>query len=156
MMTPELVIRPAEPKDVNEIAEMEKICFATPWSADAIAQELTSNHLAHYIVAELEGRVVGYMGLWQILDEGHITNVAVRPEHRGKHIASTILAVMLEIGAQLGIVRYTLEVRSSNEPAKALYRNFGFKEAGLRKGYYEDNGEDAVIMWRDPGQPAKN
>lgn len=152
----ELIIRPAEPGDVNAIAEMEKICFATPWSADAIAQELTSNPLAHYIVAELKGQVVGYMGLWQILDEGHITNVAVRPEQRGQHIASTILAVMLEIGTQLGIERYTLEVRSSNEPAKTLYRNFGFKEAGLRKGYYEDNGEDAVIMWRDPSEPAKN
>lgn len=156
MLIPELVIRPAEPKDVGDIAEMEQICFATPWSADAIAQELTSNHRAHYIVAEIEGRVVGYAGMWQILDEGHVTNVAVRPEYRGNHIASTIIAVMLEIGEGIGIARYTLEVRSSNEPAKALYRNFGFKEAGLRKGYYEDNGEDAVIMWRDPQQPAKN
>lgn len=149
MMTKELIIRPAEPKDVDGIAEMEQICFSTPWSADAISQELNSNPLAHYIVAELEGRVVGYAGMWQILDEGHITNVAVRPELRGNHIASTIIAVMLEVGASLGIVRYTLEVRSSNEPAKALYRNFGFKEAGLRKGYYEDNGEDALIMWRE-------
>ena len=156
MFTPELIIRPADPGDVKDIAEMERICFTTPWSEDAIAQELTSNPLAHYIVAELEGRVVGYAGMWQILDEGHITNVAVRPELRGQHIASTIIAVMLEIGTQLGIERYTLEVRSSNEAAKALYRNFNFKEAGLRKGYYEDNGEDAVIMWRDPKQPAKN
>lgn len=156
MLTKELVIRPAEPEDVNDIAEIEEICFTVPWSADSILKELTSNPLACYVVAEFEGKVVGYVGMWQILDEGHITNVAVRPEHRGQHIASTIIAVMLEIGAQMGIVRYTLEVRSSNEAAKALYRSFDFKEAGLRKGYYEDNGEDAVIMWLDPQQPAKN
>ena len=156
MLTPELILRPAEAADVAAIAEMEKICFATPWSEDAIMHELTSNPLAHYIVAEIAGKVVGYVGFWQILDEGHITNVAVRPEWRGNHIASTIIAVMLEVGESLGITRYTLEVRSSNEPAKALYRNFGFKEEGLRKGYYEDNGEDAVIMWRDPSEPPKN
>lgn len=156
MLTKELVIRPATVADVKAIAEIEKICFAVPWSEDSIAKELSSNDMAHYIVAEFEGLVVGYAGMWQILDEGHITNVAVRPEHRGQHIASTIIAVMIELGAHFGIVRYTLEVRSSNEAAKALYRSFNFKESGLRKGYYEDNGEDAVIMWLDPYQPAKN
>ena len=156
MINPELVIRPAEAADVAAIAEMEEICFVTPWSEASIMHELTSNSLAHYIVAEVAGKVVGYVGFWQILDEGHITNVAVRPEWRGNHIASTIIAVMLKIGESLGITRYTLEVRSSNEPAKALYRNFDFKEAGLRKGYYEDNGEDAVIMWRDPSESPKN
>lgn len=152
----ELVIRPAEPKDVDDIAEMETICFAHPWSRDSIMQEITSNEMAHYIVAVMDGRVIGYVGVWQILDEGHITNVAVRPEYRGNHIGSTLIGVMIELGNRIGMVRFTLEVRSSNEPAKALYRNFGFKEAGLRKGYYEDNGEDAVIMWRNPYEPAKN
>lgn len=152
----ELVIRPAEEKDVNDIAEMEIICFTTPWSRDSILREIRSNEMAHYIVAEIDGRVIGYVGVWQIIDEGHITNVAVRPEFRGNHIASTLIGVMLELGNRIGMVRFTLEVRSSNEPAKALYRNFGFKEAGVRKGYYEDNGEDAVIMWRDPYEPVKN
>ncbi len=152
----ELIMRPAEPEDTVQIAEIEKICFATPWTEDAIFKEISSNPLAHYIVAEMGGKIAGYVGFWQILDEGHITNVAVRPEFRGKKIGSALIAVMIEIGTQLGITRYTLEVRSSNEPAKALYRNFDFKEAGLRKGYYEDNGEDAVIMWRDPLEPAKN
>lgn len=152
----ELVLRPAEPSDVDQIAEIEKICFATPWTADAIFKEITSNPIAHYIVGEIDGAVAGYVGFWQILDEGHITNVAVRPEFRGKHVGSALIAIMIEIGTQLCISRYTLEVRSSNEAAKALYRNFNFKESGLRKGYYEDNGEDAVIMWRDPLEPAKN
>lgn len=152
----ELVLRPAEVKDVEAIAEIEKICFATPWSEDAVYKEITSNPIAHYIIGEIDGKVVGYVGFWQILDEGHITNVAVRPEFRGNHIGSALIAIMIEVGTSLGLTRYTLEVRSSNEPAKALYRNFNFKEAGLRKGYYEDNGEDAVIMWRDPMEPAKN
>ena len=152
----ELILRPAETRDVAQIAEIEKICFATPWTEDAIYKEIASNPLAHYIIGEIDGVVAGYVGFWQILDEGHITNVAVRPEFRNNHIGTALIAIMIEIGQQLGITRYTLEVRSSNEPAKALYRNFGFKEAGLRKGYYEDNGEDAVIMWRDPLEPAKN
>lgn len=152
----ELVLRPAEVKDVEAIAEIEKICFATPWSEDAVYKEITSNLIAHYIIGEIDGKVVGYVGFWQILDEGHITNVAVRPEFRGNHIGSALIAIMIEVGTSLGLTRYTLEVRSSNEPAKALYRNFNFKEAGLRKGYYEDNDEDAVIMWRDPMEPAKN
>ena len=91
-----------------------------------------------------------------MIDEGHITNVAVLPEHRGKHIASAIIAVMIEFTEGQGIKRFTLEVRSSNEAAKGLYRKFNFKEEGLRKGYYQDNGEDAVIMWRDPSEPLKN
>ena len=156
MVDIELILRPAEERDVAQIAEIEKICFATPWTEDAIYKEIASNPIAHYIVGEIDGIVAGYVGFWQILDEGHITNVAVRPEFRGNHIGSALIAIMIEIGQQLGITRYTLEVRSSNEPAKALYRNFDFKEAGLRRGYYEDNGEDAVIMWRDPLEPAKN
>lgn len=156
MVDIELILRPAEERDVAQIAEIEKICFATPWTEDAVYKEIASNPIAHYIVGEIDGIVAGYVGFWQILDEGHITNVAVRPEFRGNHIGSALIAIMIEIGQQLGITRYTLEVRSSNEPAKALYRNFDFKEAGLRRGYYEDNGEDAVIMWRDPLEPAKN
>ena len=112
--------------------------------------------LRRHVVAELDGEVVGYMGMWHIVDEGHVTNVAVHPDHRGKHVASAIVAVVLAYSEAGGIRRFTLEVRSSNEAAKALYRKFDFKEEGLRRGYYKDNGEDAVIMWRDPAEPLKN
>lgn len=151
-----LVIRQAGEWDIDAISSLEKICFTVPWSRDSIARELTENDMAFYIVAELNGQVVGYAGMWHIVDEAHITNVAVLPEQRNKHIATAIIAVMIQFSEEKGIRRFTLEVRSSNEPAKALYRNFGFKEEGLRKGYYEDNGEDAVIMWRDPAEPLKN
>ena len=151
-----LVIRQAGKRDIDAIADLEEICFTTPWSRESIAHEMTKNKMATYIVAEIEGKVVGYGGMWQILDEGHITNIAVTPQERGKHIGSTILGVMIEYHEARGVKRFTLEVRSGNEPAKALYRKFGFKEEGLRKGYYKDNGEDAIIMWRDPSEPLKN
>lgn len=152
----DLIIRQADAKDIDAIADIEKICFTVPWSRDSIRQELTENKVAFYVIAELDGQVIGYAGMWLIADEGHITNVAVLPEHRGKNIASAIIAVMIEFTEVQGIKRFTLEVRSSNEAAKALYRKFDFKEEGLRKGYYQDNGEDAVIMWRDFTQPPKN
>ena len=151
-----LVIRQADETDIDAIARLEEICFATPWSRESIRQELTENKLAFYVIAELDGEIVGYAGMWLVIDEGHITNVAVLPVHRGKHIASAIIAVMIEFTEGQGIKRFTLEVRSSNEAAKGLYRKFNFKEEGLRKGYYQDNGEDAVIMWRDPSEPLKN
>lgn len=151
-----LVIRQADEQDVDAIAGLEEICFTTPWSRNSIHQELTENKLAFYTIAELNGQVVGYAGMWFIIDEGHITNVAVLPEHRQKHIGSAMIAVMIHFAEERGIKRFTLEVRSSNEAAKALYRKFDFKEEGLRKGYYQDNGEDAVIMWRDPMEPPKN
>lgn len=152
----ELTIRRAGKRDIDAIAGLEKICFAIPWSRKSIAHELTENKIALYIVAEINGQVVGYGGMWHIIDEAHITNVAVMPEYRRKHIASAIITVMIEASVSKGIHRFTLEVRSGNQAARALYSRFGFKEAGLRKGYYEDNGEDAVIMWRDPEEPLKN
>lgn len=151
-----LIVRSAEVGDIDAIAEMEQICFSTPWSRESIAHELTGNSMAQYLVAELDGRIAGYGGMWVIVDEGHITNVAVLPQYRNKKIATLIMAVMLTAGERQGIHRFTLEVRSSNEAAKALYRKLDFKEEGLRKGYYQDTGEDAIIMWRDPSEPLKN
>lgn len=151
-----LIVRSADAGDINAITEMEQICFSTPWSRESIAHDLTENPMAQYLVAELDGTIAGYGGMWVIVDEGHITNVAVLPQYRNKKIATLIMAVMLTAGERHGIHRFTLEVRSSNEAAKALYRKLDFKEEGLRKGYYQDTGEDAIIMWRDPSEPLKN
>lgn len=145
----ELIVRAAQEADIAAIEELEKVCFASPWSYESLYHDIVENKLALYIVAESDGKLCGYVGVWKILDEGHITNVAVTPKYRRMHIASAILSVLMEVGGENGISRYTLEVRSGNEPAKALYRGFGFKEAGVRKGYYEDNGEDAIIMWKE-------
>lgn len=143
-----LIIRKAERKDINEMAALDLVCFAAPWSEEAFRQELEENNLAFYVVAELKGQVVGYAGLWAILDEGHITNVAVSPEHRKRGIGHAVVEVLVDATEQAGLNSFTLEVRTSNITAQNLYKKFGFTEAGLRKGYYEDNGEDAIIMWR--------
>ncbi len=145
----ELVIRQAEEKDIAAIAELEKQCFSIPWSYNALRQDILENDLSFYIVAEADSLVCGYMGVWKIFDEGHITNIAVAPDYRRKHIGRAMLTVLMDITGRDGIERFTLEVRPSNEGAIRLYEGQGFRSAGLRKGYYEDNGEDAIIMWKE-------
>lgn len=98
--------------------------------------------------------LIGYIGVWSIADEGHINNVAVLPKYRRMHVGTILLNTMINATEEAGIVSHTLEVRASNEAAQSLYGRFGFKESGRRKGYYEDNGEDAIIMWR-MGDPDK-
>lgn len=144
----ELVIRKGRAEDIDPIAALEEACFASPWSRESLYRDLTENAMATYIVAELAGEIVGYMGVWAVMEEGYINNVAVSPDYRRRHVGSALIEAMLAITEQAGIERHTLEVRVSNEAAKGLYEKFGFREAGVRKGYYEDNGEDAVIMWR--------
>ncbi|MBQ4649838.1 MAG: ribosomal protein S18-alanine N-acetyltransferase [Firmicutes bacterium] len=144
----DLIVRRGEEKDILAIEELEKQCFATPWSYESLKYDIVENNRALYLVAEIEGEIVGYVGIWKIVDEGHITNVAVSPAHRRKHVASALLETLFRVTERAGVVNHTLEVRAGNEGAIKLYEGFGFKEAGVRKGYYEDNGEDAIIMWR--------
>lgn len=144
----DVTIRQATVKDVDEIYEIERLCFPEPWSRDALVYEFEENQRAFYVVAELDGQVVGYAGLWWILDEGHITNVAVRPGFRNRKIGEGIISVLIDFTSQEGIRHHTLEVRRSNTPAINLYQKFGFEIEGVRKGYYQNNGEDAFLMWR--------
>lgn len=141
------VIRKAAMQDALQMAELDKICFSVPWSLDSFVQELSANGRAVYFVADIDGEVAGYAGLWQILDEGHITNVAVAPKFRRRGIAAAILETLLAESRACGIRAFTLEVRASNTAAQELYGKFGFRSAGQRPGYYEDNKEAAVIMW---------
>ena len=144
----DVTIRQATAGDVDDIYEIETLCFPDPWSRDALLYELKRNPRAFYIVAEMEGQVVGYAGLWWIEDEGHITNVAVRPDCRDRRIGTGIIDVMLDFTCQEGIRHHTLEVRRSTAIAIRLYEKFGFQIEGVRKGYYVNNKEDALIMWR--------
>ena len=141
-------IRPANENDIKTLTEIDEICFSSPWSEKSFTDEIMNNNVAMYLVAEVAGKVVGYAGLWVILEEGHITNVAVHPDFRGKGLAKKLLTELLAAAEEAGANIYTLEVRASNESAIALYESFNFKSVGLRKKYYEDNGEDAVIMWK--------
>jgi len=152
----ELLIRKANSNDAVEMWKLDELCFAVPWSAESFLDELSTNKLALYLVAEVDRKIVAYVGIWKIIDEGHITNVAVHPDYRRKHIAKALLSVMLKLCKENDIIAETLEVRASNEAAKKLYAGFGFKEEGLRKGYYEDNNEDAIIMWRRDSEVAQN
>lgn len=145
-MENKLILRIANSGDIDAIANLEQVCFSDPWSRESVRAEIEDNHLALYIVAEINKEVVGYAGIWWIVDEGHITNVAVSPEYRGKHIGEAIIATMLEVAREEGINKFTLEVRVSNDPAINLYKKFGFESVGVRPKYYKDN-EDAMIMW---------
>lgn len=145
----DLIVRQAEEKDIKPMAEMDILCFSAPWSEESFKKEIMENSLAFYITAEINGRMVGYAGLWCIIDEGHITNIAVHPDFRRRGIGEALVSVLLSHTIQNGVAKHTLEVRASNAPAISLYKKFGFESAGLRKNYYEDNGEDAIIMWRN-------
>lgn len=144
----DVIIRQATVDDVDDIYEIERLCFSEPWSRDSMVYELSENPRAFYIAAELDGKVVGYAGLWWIGDEGHITNVAVKPGYRNRHIGNGIIQVLIDFTVQEGIMHHTLEVRRSNDPAINLYKKFGFVVEGIRKEYYANNKEDALIMWR--------
>ena len=144
----EVIIRPAEERDVHEVAELDKLCFNVPWSEKSFRSEITENDRAIYLVADLDGKIIGYAGIWVILDEGHITNVAVHPEYRRQHLGTTIVDTLLKSAELNGVIAETLEVRRSNMGAIKLYSSFGFVQEGVRIGYYEDNNEDALIMWR--------
>lgn len=143
------VIETMRVEDVEEVLEIERASFVTPWSRLAFLSELLENERAIYLVAREGGRVVGYVGMWRILDEGHITNLAVHPEVRQQGIGRQLLETLCNLALARGLRRLTLEVRVSNHVAQRLYQSFGFLTAGVRPGYYQDNREDALIMWCD-------
>lgn len=134
--------------DIPAVSRIEHRSYPTPWHENAYYTEL-NNRSAAYLVARLAGEVVGYAGMWAIMDEAHITTIAVEPVHRGKKIGERLLYALLEEAALRGADRATLEVRERNAAAQGLYRKFGFREAAIRKNYYSDNQENAVVMWLD-------
>jgi len=144
-MANEYTIRRMTEADVDGVAAVEAVTFPTPWSREAFASEM-KNVAARYLVAEKEGRVIGYAGAWIILDESHITNIAVLKEERGQGVGRALTEGLLQYLSNLGAAYATLEVRKSNEVAQNLYVSLGFIKLGVRKRYYEDNGEDALIM----------
>jgi len=133
--------------DLDEVMEVELKSFTVPWSKEAFFNELTKNQFAHYLIVEVDQRVVGYCGVWIIIDEAHITNIALLPEYRGMKLGEALMAKVMEQAREMGALRMTLEVRVSNERAQNLYRKFGFEEGAIRKQYYTDNMEDAIVMW---------
>lgn len=142
--------------DVSQVHAIEADTFAIPWSRQSFVEEMERNACARYLVAEDErGDIIAYGGAWIILDEGHVTNVAVARTHRGKGIGRALMLALMQYAANLGAAYLTLEVRRSNAVAQRLYRSLGFVELGVRKHYYEDNGEDALLLVCDRLPPAE-
>lgn len=135
--------------DLPQVMTIEKQSFTTPWSHCAFTSELTQNDRARYLVARLGNLVIGYIGVWLIADEGHITNVAVHPEYRRRGVGRMLMLAMEHLVKQLNGRRLTLEVRVSNKVAQHLYKSLGYVSVGVRPGYYQDNHEDALIMWKE-------
>lgn len=133
--------------DIEQVLEVERQSFTLPWTREAFSNELNFNQYAVYIVIEDNGKIAGYCGSWVVIDESHITNVAILPEYRGKKLGEALLRKMIEISIGMGAIRMTLEVRVSNAVAISLYEKLGFQKGGIRKRYYTDNHEDAYIMW---------
>ena len=144
-----LMIRPMTLEDLQAIYALEVKCFKVPWTKEAFKNEIVQNKLAHYYVLSLEDKVIGYGGLWHIMDEGHITNIAIDPSYRNKGYGKILMKTIMEETMKMGIDFMTLEVRVSNISAIKLYEALGFKSSGIRPKYYTDNQEDAKIMWVD-------
>lgn len=149
MTTDSLVFRNMLLRDVDRIMEIEPLCFTMPWSREAFVAELTQNHFAKYLVCELDGEVIGYGGMWVIIDEAHITNIAIHPDYQGRRYGERMMRTMIALAMTHGAAHMTLEVRVTNHTAQKLYQKMGFVSHGIRQGYYTDNNEDAIIMWAD-------
>jgi ribosomal-protein-alanine N-acetyltransferase len=141
-----LIIRRMALGDVPQVHALETATFAEPWSYQSFVDEMKKNACARYLVAEAGGEILAYAGAWLIFEEGHITNIAVKEAARGKGIGERITRALMQYAANLGVAYMTLEVRRSNLAAQGMYKKLGFAELGVRKRYYEDNGEDALLM----------
>ncbi|HVC75282.1 MAG TPA: ribosomal protein S18-alanine N-acetyltransferase [Candidatus Micrarchaeaceae archaeon] len=150
--------------DIATVQEIEREIFSTPWPRNAYYRELASRSSAHYLVLRQEGAVekpagfegadfdptiVGYGGMWRMYDEAHVTTIGVRHDLQHRGLGRVLFAGLVQAAYDMGAKWVTLEVRTSNENAMKMYEAFGFKVIGRRKGYYTDNGEDAIVMWSD-------
>ncbi|MCW3058297.1 MAG: rimI [Capsulimonas sp.] len=142
-----ITIRHMVLEDIEEVARLERRSNALPWSLNAYATEI-GNTVAHYLIArDRDGTLVGYGGMWIVMDEAHFTNIAVDPSARRRKIGERLLLSLLQYGVEHGTLRATLEVRERNKVAHNLYLKHGFEDVSVRKNYYSDNQENAVIMW---------
>ncbi|MFP5341614.1 MAG: ribosomal protein S18-alanine N-acetyltransferase [Candidatus Limnocylindria bacterium] len=145
-----LRIEPMAVGDLEAIQRIERASFTSPWPPNAYRSELESNRLANYLVARVGDQVVGYGGMWLMVDEAHITTFAIHPAWRRQRIGERLLLAFLDLAVARSAHEATLEVRLSNLPARRLYEKYGFRPVGLRPRYYSDDNEDALIMTTEP------
>ena len=144
-----LIIRKMNLDDIDDILSVEELCYVEHhWSYESFVSEL-NNQISSYKCAVIDNKCIGYMGIWKIIEEAHVTNLSVHPEYQNKKIAHRLLLNSIDECYKDKVKYITLEVRASNIKAIHLYEKFGFKSLGLRKKYYQDNNEDALIMWSE-------
>ena len=146
-MVDSYVFRYMRDEDIDQVLEVEHASFTTPWSREAFYNEIHKNKFAVYIVLEDDNKIIGYCGTWVVIDEAHVTNVAILPGYRGKKMGEALMNKLMSVSREMGARTMTLEVRVTNHVAQSLYRKLGFQNGGIRKNYYSDNQEDALIMW---------
>ncbi|WP_075983426.1 ribosomal protein S18-alanine N-acetyltransferase [Bacillus massilinigeriensis] len=134
-------------EDIDQILKIEHASFSLPWSRDAFVNEMTRNQYALYIVLEEGDLIIGYCGMWVVVDEAHVTNIAILPEYRGQKLGEALMRKAMAAAKENGAATMTLEVRVTNIVAQSLYRKLGFQDGAIRKNYYTDNSEDALVMW---------
>lgn len=142
-----LSVLPMTSADVPAVIRIERASFSTVWPSDAFFNELGTNKLAHYFVGRIDDRIVTYGGIWVILEDSHITTLAVDPDYRGKRFGEVLLLRLVDEALERGAAWMTLEVRESNAVAQQLYRKYGFTTVTMRRGYYSDDNESALVMW---------
>ena len=150
----ETMIRRMTLADVDGVHAIEEATFPRPWTREDFVKEMTQNACARYLVAEQAGEIVGFAGAWIVLDEAHVTNIAVAADCRRQGVGRAVTQALVQYAANLGVQYMTLEVRRSNEAAQQLYKQLGFVSVGVRKRYYADNGEDAYLMVLEHMPPA--
>ena len=140
----------SSPSDLDAVLAIEAESFTSPWTREMYVTELQNVGVSFcYLARDESGQILGFCSFWRVLDELHVNNLAITPEHRRRGIATTLLTYVLDEGARLGAHRATLEVRRSNEAARRLYERLGFATAGVRRGYYTNPVEDALVLWRE-------
>jgi ribosomal-protein-alanine N-acetyltransferase len=144
---PDVVVEPMRRRHLRAVTRIDARTSTTPWSLGLYMAELGRGDERVYLVARSAGRVVGYAGALLVAGEAHVTTIAVDPDHQGGAVGRRLLLVLIRRVTDLGAAAVTLEVRASNEAARALYRRFGFSPAGVRKGYYSKPTEDALVLW---------
>ena len=142
-----LDIAPMVLDDVPTVLQIEALSFVSTWPPNAFLNELRDNKLAHYFTGRLDGRIVAYGGIWVILEDSHVTTIAVHPDVRGQRLGEEMLVHLLDQAIERDASWVTLEVRESNDVAQKLYRKYGFTVVSTRRGYYSDNNESALVMW---------
>ncbi len=141
-----MLIRRMLDEDLDQVYQIEEGVTASPWTREDFAEAMKKKSNI-YLVAEEDGEVCGYVGMWDIVGEGQIYNVAVKPERRREGVASALFSLLLDLGREAGVKEFTLEVRRSNHEAIGLYRKFGFREEGVLKDFYRQPTEDGLVMW---------